>query len=84
VHRPAGLRPGRALHLTDSTMIDVCEISRITPAWIGFSYHRDKSCNGNDLVFLPFGTVSRVTLSAHPAGSRTLGFGIAGSSLIRT
>ena len=75
-----GCTPAVRLHLADGTMLDLCEVLRIAPTWAGFSYHRDKSCNASDSVFLPLGAVTRVTISTQPAGSRTLGFGHRGAS----
>lgn len=75
-----GCTPAVRLHLAEGTLLELCEVLRITPTWAGFSYHRDKSCNGGDAVFLPLGAVTRVTISTQPAGSRTHGFGHRGAS----
>lgn len=82
-------RPGQVpvvhLHLGDNSIVDVCHIVQLAPAWICVAFYRDpESCDDMDFAFLPYGLVSRLTVSFHPAESRKLGFHVeehaAGSS----
>jgi hypothetical protein len=65
------------LHLSDGSLLDVCHILHLAPAWISVAFYRDAgSCEDMDFAFLPYGLISRVELSFHDPQSRRLGFRI--------
>jgi len=62
------------LHLADGTIFEVCDVLQLAEGWLGFAYHRDGTCTGNDFAFLPHAVVARASVSLHPAAARKLGF----------
>ena len=66
------------LHLGDSSILDTCHIVHLAPNWFGVAFYRDpQSCDDMDIAFLPYGLVTKLTLSFHLSASRKLGFRVA-------
>lgn len=72
--RQAGCTPVVQLHLLDSTVLEVCDVLELGPAWLSIAYHRAGTCTGADFVFLPYASVTRASVSLHAPQARRLGF----------
>ena len=67
------------LRLADGTTLDVCHIPTIERLWLAVEAFRDpETCEDMDLVFIPYETVTRVTVSARPQRERPIGFRMVG------
>lgn len=65
------------LQLADGRVFDVCHIAQFAPAWMALFYYRDTTtCEEMDLVFLPYGLVTTVTVSLHHKAKRPAGFDV--------
>ena len=56
----------------------------LAEGWLAVAYYRDGSRDGGlDTAFLPYGLITRVTVSLHPKSSRKAGFTV-GSATARS
>lgn len=63
------------LHLTDGRVLDLCHIALLTPEWLAAAVYRDApSCDGMDTDFVPFSSISGVTISRRENAERRIGF----------
>lgn len=71
----SGHVPVVEFRLADGTVLDVCHIVHLADKWLAVAYFRDASaCQDMDLAFFGYEMVTRVMLSMHAPGSRSLGF----------
>lgn len=67
------------LRLADGTTLDVCRIPTIDRLWMAVEVFRDAEAREDtDLVFIPYETVTRVTISERLQRERPLGFRFGG------
>ena len=66
--------PVVTLRLADGSEYDLCQIAVLTPHWMAAVVYRDPAVEEMDTIFLPYGTISRVTVAAEPRSQRALGF----------
>lgn len=63
------------LHLADGAILDLCHIEQLFPDWVGATvFHDVKTCTRMDLVFVPYGLITRVTISLPSIDERRIGF----------
>lgn len=63
------------LHLADGTTLDLCHIERLFPEWMGVMVYRDtKTCAEMDMALVPYGLITRITVSTWPIHQRRIGF----------
>lgn len=63
------------LQLADGYTVDLCHIPGIGPQWIAAHGYRDReTCEEMDLQFIPYGLVTRVTISLWHRSQRPIGF----------
>ncbi len=67
------------LHLADGLTLDLCHIPGIEPQWLAVQAYRDReTCDEMDLVFVPYGLITRVTVSMWHPNQRPIGFQLTG------
>jgi len=63
------------LHLGDGTMLDLCHVPGLGPQWLAAQFYRDReTCEEMDVTFVPYGLITRVTISMWHRNQRTAGF----------
>lgn len=63
------------LHLADGAKLDLCHIPSVQPQWLAAQVYRDvETCEDMDLMFVPYGLVTRVTVSMWHPSQRRIGF----------
>jgi len=63
------------LHLVDGRSLDLCHVAQVAPGWIAVAAFRDvPTCEEMDLVFVPYGAIHRITISARARTERVIGF----------
>ena len=63
------------LHLGDGTMLDLCHVPGTGPQWVAAQFYRDReTCTDMDLSFIPYGLITRVTVSMWHRSQRSVGF----------
>jgi hypothetical protein len=63
------------LHLADGLTLDLCHILGVEPQWLAVQAYRDReTCEEMDLVFAPYGLITRVTVSMWQPSQRPIGF----------
>ena len=63
------------LQLADDREFDLCHIELLAPLWMAAAVFRNgTSCENMDTVFIPYDTITRVTLSRRDADERHAGF----------
>lgn len=63
------------LHLADGATLDICHIPAIEPQWLAAQVYRDlETCEEMDLMFVPYGLITRVTVSMWHPSQRRIGF----------
>jgi hypothetical protein len=74
--------PGKApvveLHLMGGATLDLCHVVRLADAWVAVAYFcREDVFDDVDIAFLPYGTITRVTLTMRSKEERRIGFSTA-------
>lgn len=65
------------LHLGDGATLDLCHVPGVGAQWIAVEFYRDReTCTDMDLSFVPFGLITRVTVSMWHRSQRSVGFDI--------
>lgn len=65
------------LHLGDGTTLDLCHVPSVGAQWIAAEFYRDReTCTEMDLSFIPFGLITRVTVSMWHRSQRPVGFDV--------
>lgn len=63
------------VHLLDGYTLDLCHIPGAEPQWMAaYSYRDRETCEEMDLLFIPYGLVTRVTISLWHTSQRPIGF----------
>ena len=63
------------LHLKDGTVLDLCHIILVTPAWVAVMHFRDTAtCDDTDCSFILYEMIARITVSRRPRTEREVGF----------
>ena len=63
------------LQLADGLTLDMCHVPAVQAEWVAVEAYRDReTCEDMDLVFVPYGFITRVTLSMWHPGQRPIGF----------
>jgi hypothetical protein len=63
------------LHLGDGVTLDLCHVAGLGPQWVGAQFYRDReTCTDMDVAFVPYGLITRVTLSMWHRSQRPIGF----------
>lgn len=63
------------VHLLDGYSLDLCHIPGVEPQWMAAYAWRDReACEEMDLLFIPYGLVTRVTISLWHKSQRPIGF----------
>ncbi len=70
----SGRKVAVLLHLTDGTVLDLCHVAVASNRWIAAAVFRNGGCDSMDMVFVPFETIQRITVSEKEASDRHLGF----------
>jgi len=71
---PEGV-PVVELHLADGMTLDLCHIPALERQWLAAQVYRDKeTCEEMDLMFVPYGLITRVTVSIWHRSQRPIGF----------
>lgn len=66
------------LHLADGLTLDLCHIPGLEAQWLAAEAYRDReTCEEMDLVFVPYGMITRVTVSMWHPSQRPIGFDLA-------
>jgi len=69
--------PQMLLHLGDGVALDVCHITEFAPRWMALMVFRgDRACAAMDVEIVPYGLITRVTLSGLPSEERRIGFDV--------
>ena len=69
------LVPVVQLHLADGMTLDVCHIPALDPQWLAAQFYRDmETCEEMDLMFVPYGPITRVSVSMWHRSQRPIGF----------
>lgn len=72
------LVPVVELHLADGLTLDLCHIPDLEAQWLAAEAYRDRErCEEMDLVFVPYGMITRVTVSMWHPNQRPIGFDLA-------
>ncbi len=67
------------LHLADGTILDLCHIPGGEVRWLAAKVYRDReTCEEMDLMFVPYGLVTRITVSMWHRNQRAIGFNLEG------
>lgn len=65
------------LDLVDGTTLDLCHVEGLAPRWMLVAAFRgEPSCEAMDLVFVPYESILRVTVSSRDAQARARGFNL--------
>jgi len=65
------------LHLADGTTLDLCHVAGVGPQWIAALYYRDReTCEEMDTAFVPYGLITRLTISMWHRSQRKIGFDV--------
>jgi len=68
------------LHLMDGTTLDLCHIPGIEARWVAAEVYRDReTCDEMDLMFVPYGLITRITVSMWHRNQRPIGFNLGGA-----
>lgn len=63
------------LQLADGLTLDLCHIPGVQAQWLAVQAYRDReTCQEMDLVFVPYGLITRVTVSMWQPSQRPIGF----------
>lgn len=63
------------LHLADGFIADVCHIAGMEPSWMAVTVYRDReTCEEMDLLFVPYQSITRVSISVRHRSQRPAGF----------
>lgn len=65
------------LHLADGLTLDLCHIPGVEAQWLAADVYRDReTCEEMDLVFVPYGLITRITVSMWHPSQRPIGFAL--------
>jgi hypothetical protein len=68
------------LDLVDGSTLDLCHIEGLAPRWLLVAAFRgEPTCERMDLVFVPYESILRVTVSSRDAQAPAMGFSLAKS-----
>lgn len=63
------------LHLADGVTLDLCHVAGVGPQWMAAVFFRDReTCEEMDTSFVPYGLITRVTVSMWHRSQRRIGF----------
>lgn len=69
--------PVVGLHLADGVILDLCHVAGVGPQWLGARFYRDReTCTDMDVAFVPYGLITRITVSMWHRSQRPLGFDV--------
>ncbi|MCC6238087.1 MAG: hypothetical protein IT299_11020 [Dehalococcoidia bacterium] len=64
----------------DGTTLDLCHIPGIEARWVAAEVYRDReTCDEMDLMFVPYGLITRITVSMWHRNQRPIGFNLGGA-----
>lgn len=73
-----GSVPVVELHLADGLTLDLCHVPAVEAQWLAVVAYRDReTCEEMDLMFVPYGLITRVTVSMWHPNQRPIGFDLA-------
>ncbi|HEX5166307.1 MAG TPA: hypothetical protein VFV93_12975 [Thermomicrobiales bacterium] len=79
VRAEVAANPGKVpiieLFLLSGAVLDLCHVVRLADAWVAVAHfcHEDRY-DDTDIAFLPYGTITRVSLTMRDAKEREIGF----------
>ena len=63
------------LYLVGGAVLDLCHVVRLADTWVAVAHFcRDDSFDDTDIAFLPYGTITRVSLTMRDRQEREIGF----------
>lgn len=63
------------IHLMNGTILDLCHVVRLADTWVAVAHFcRDDTFDDTDIAFLPYGTITRVSLTLRDQKEREIGF----------
>jgi hypothetical protein len=79
VRAEVAANPGRIpiieLYLVSGAVLDLCHVVRLADAWVAVAHFSDEDHFDNtDIAFLPYGTITRVSLTMRDEKERQIGF----------
>ncbi|MDQ3547940.1 MAG: hypothetical protein M3439_03890 [Chloroflexota bacterium] len=79
VRAEAAANPGKVpiieLYLASGAVLDLCHVVRLADTWVAVTHFcREDVFDDTDLAFLPYGTITRVSLTMRDAKEREIGF----------
>ena len=65
------------LHLGDGVTLDLCHVPIVEAQWLAAEFYRDReTCKDMDVAFIPYGLITRVTVSMWHRSERPLGYAL--------
>jgi hypothetical protein len=82
VRAEVAANPGRVpiieLYLVSGAVLDLCHVVRLADAWVAVAHFCDEDrFDKTDIAFLPYGTITRVSLTLRDEKEREIGFSTA-------
>lgn len=63
------------LRLADGAVLDLCHLEGLSAGWLAAQVYRDtETCEEMDLIFVPYGLITRITISTWHPHERRIGF----------
>lgn len=63
------------LYLMSGAVLDLCHVVRLADTWVAVAHFcRDDAFDDADIAFLPYGTITRVSLTLRDQKEREIGF----------
>lgn len=81
VRAEVAANPGKVpvieLYLVGGAVLDLCHVVRLADAWVAVAHFcREDVFDDTDIAFLPYGTITRVSLTLRDAKEREIGFSV--------
>lgn len=78
----SGKVPIIELYLTSGAVLDLCHVVRLADTWVAVAHFcREDAYDDTDIAFLPYGTITRVSLTMRDANDREIGFSMTNAPL---
>ncbi len=79
VRTEAAANPGKVpiieLYLVGGAVLDLCHVVRLADTWVAVAHFcREDVFDDTDIAFLPYGTITRVSLTMRDKKEREIGF----------